>query len=117
VNSGTIRIIDLVVMRKDEDGTVVAHELDALSPEEAGQFEPLDVDVGGLLSEEDIAYAGAALAPNSSAAVFVWENLRATPLAEAVRAANGVITAYDRLPDAVINAAFQAVSSNEDPAP
>ena len=61
VESGTVRILDLVFIGKDADGSVVAFELDELDA--AAGFGQLDADVGGLISPEDIEYAAAALEP------------------------------------------------------
>src|SRR5271155_5042514 len=71
VDSGTIRILDLIFIGKDADGSVVTFEiaeLDALSG-----FSSLDTDVGGLSSPEDVAHAAVDLEPNSSAALLIWE--------------------------------------------
>ena len=72
VEAGTIRIIDLLVLHKDGDGTVAALELEGLEPDEAALFGDLDGDVLGLLNESDIAFTGDTLTPGSSAAVLVW---------------------------------------------
>ena len=64
IENGTVRIIDLVFISKDQDGEVLAIEFDQL--EELAPFAALQGEAGGLVSDEDIAYAGAALEPNSS---------------------------------------------------
>ena len=62
VDSGTIQIIDLVVLHKNSDGIVTALELDGLEPDEAASFADLDGEVLGLLNQDDIAFDGKALA-------------------------------------------------------
>ena len=58
----------------------------------------MDGEVGGLISPEDIEYAAAALEPNSSAALLIWEDVWAAPFAEAVRNSNGVLLEGARIP-------------------
>ena len=79
VESGTVRILDLIFIGKDADGSVVAFEIDEL--DEVAGFHRLEGDVGGLISEADIEYAAAALEPNTSAAMLIWEDVwrRALP--------------------------------------
>ncbi len=98
VRSGLIRIIDLVFIHKDEDGSVTAVELEDADPEEAGQLSGLPCDIPGLLSDEDVDKVGEVLEPNSSAALLVWENVWAAPFAGAVRRAGGQLVASGRIP-------------------
>ena len=100
VEAGTVRILDLIFVGKDVDGSVVAFEIDELG--EAAGFGGLDGDVGGLISPEDIEYVAAALEPNSSAALLIWEDVWATPFAEAVRRSNGVLLEGARMPHELI---------------
>jgi hypothetical protein len=110
VDSGTIRIIDLVVLHKDNDGVVTAVELEGLDPDEAALFEDLDGDVLGLLNEDDIAFAGEALAPGNGAAILVWEDLWVSAFTRSVEDAGGRVVGHDKVPDEVAQAALQAAS-------
>jgi Family of unknown function (DUF6325) len=96
VESGTVRVLDLIFIGKDADGSVVFFEIDEL--ESLAGFEALDADVGGLISPEDIEHAASMLEPNSSAALLIWEDLWAEPFAEAVRRADGVLLEGARIP-------------------
>jgi Family of unknown function (DUF6325) len=109
VDSGTIRIIDLVFVKKDADGSVMSFEFDAL--EELAEYAGLDGEAGGLLNEEDIEIAADALEPNSSAALLVWEDAWAAPLATALREAGGVLLAGERIPYEIVEAAFEELSA------
>ena len=100
VESGTVRILDLIFIGKDADGSVVAFEIDELDA--VAGFDRLDGDVGGLISPADIEYAAAALEPNSSAALLIWEDVWATRFAEAVRSANGIVLEGARIPHELI---------------
>jgi hypothetical protein len=100
VESGTIRILDLIFIGKDADGSVVAFEIDEL--DEVAGFGALDGHVGGLISPEDIEYAAAALEPNFSAALLIWEDVWAARFAEAVRKSDGVLLEGARIPHEII---------------
>jgi Family of unknown function (DUF6325) len=72
VEEGTIRIIDIAFVGKDEDGSVAAFELSEIDPDVRAGLEKMGVEVSGLFNEEDLAAAGEELEPNSSAALLVW---------------------------------------------
>ena len=105
VESGTVRILDLIFVGKDADGSVVSFEIDELDA--LAGFGGLDADVGGLISPEDIEHAAELLEPNSSAALLIWEDLWAAPFAEAVRRADGVLIEGARIPYELINTALE----------
>jgi hypothetical protein len=108
VASGTIHIIDLLFVKKAADGSVLVVELDQMDADEAAPFDGLEGEYGGLLSQEDIELAAAELPPNSSAGLLVWENLWAARFAAAVRAADGVVIANERVPHDLVMAALGA---------
>jgi uncharacterized protein DUF6325 len=111
VNSGTIRILDLVFILKDADGSVAAFEFDQL--DELGAFADVDGEVGGLISKEDIEHAAALLEPNYSEALLVWEDVWATPFVDALRRADGVVLEGARIPRELIETAFSDLASAE----
>jgi hypothetical protein len=111
VDSGVVRILDLIFVKKDAAGNVESFELSALAPEESAAFADLDGEIDNLLSTEDILFAGQSLENNSSAGLLVWENVWAAKFADAVRAANGVVVANERIPHTIIEAAFAAAQS------
>jgi uncharacterized membrane protein len=114
VENGTIRIIDLVFILKDEEGNVAAVELADLDPEDeaTAMADISDVDAG-LLNEDDIALAAEELEPNSSAGLLVFENVWATRFAEAVRNADGRLLANERIPYDVVQAALAYAAAEE----
>jgi hypothetical protein len=107
IDSGLVRIIDLTFITKDADGQVDVVEYDAV--EELAAFAGVDAEVGGILTDEDIAYAATSLEPNTSAALLVWEDTWAAPFAAAVRNANGVILEGARIPREFIEQAISAL--------
>jgi hypothetical protein len=108
IDSGLIRIIDLTFISKDAAGGVTVVEYDAV--EELAAFAGLDAEVGGILTDEDIAYAAQSLEPNSSAAMLIWEDTWAGPFAAAVRNADGVILEGARIPREIIEQAMGALA-------
>jgi hypothetical protein len=109
VDRGLINVIDLTFVGKDDDGNVVSFEFDAL--EELAEFAGIDGEVGGLISDEDIAYAAAALEPGSSAAILVWENAWAAAFADALRDADGVVLEGGRIPHDLVEAALAELAA------
>jgi hypothetical protein len=111
VDRGVIRILDLVFVRKDADGSVrglAIADLDGDGTLDLALFEGAS---SGLLGEDDVAEAGSALEPNSSAAVLVYENRWAAPLAMALRRGGAQMVASGRIPIQAILAAVDATES------
>lgn len=107
VDRGLIRIIDIAIMVKDEEGHVAALDLAALE----GEFSEFEGASTGLLDQEDLDEAAAALEPGTSAAVLVWENRWVAPVAVAVRKSGGQLVASGRIPVQAILAALDAAES------
>jgi Family of unknown function (DUF6325) len=108
VDSNTIRVLDLVMIAKGEDGSVDAAELRDADDSEVGELRALERDLAILLAEEDIEEIGASLEPGSAAAVLVWENSWAAPFGSAVRRSGGELLANGRIPTQALIAAVEA---------
>ncbi len=106
VDAGTIRVIDILILTKDQDGSVVASELSDIG--ELGELQTLEAELAELLAEEDVAYLAAAMDPGSTAGVLIWENLWAAPFASAARRSGGQLIANGRIPIQAIIASIQA---------
>jgi uncharacterized membrane protein len=107
VESKTIRIIDLAFVLKDSDGEVAGVELEDAGSDVFRAFETLTHSRDGLISDDDMKEIGAALDPNSSALVMVWEDLWATKFSDAVRNAGGVVVDLQRVPRDLVEAAIE----------
>jgi len=108
VERGIIRILDLAVFTKGEDGSLDAIELEDLG----GAGEQLKVFHGvssGLIHEDDLGTAAEALEPGTSAALLVYENTWAGPFAAAVRRSGGQLVAGGRIPVEDVVAALDAL--------
>jgi hypothetical protein len=104
--SGTVRVLDLLILRKDADGAVEALEIDDL--EEVDELRALETDIAEILAEEDVVHLAAAMEPGSVAGVLVWENTWAAPFASAARRAGGQLIASGRIPIQAIAASMEA---------
>jgi hypothetical protein len=107
VESGTVRILDLIFIGKDADGSVLSFEIDEL--DEVAGFGDLDGEVGGLISPADVEFVASRLEPNSSAALLLWEDVWAAPFAQAVRDSGGVLVDGGRVPHEIIEPALAAL--------
>ena len=106
VDSGTIRLIDVLILTKNEDGTVDAMELSDI--DELGELQALEAQLAELLAEEDVEHLAAAMDPGSTAGVLIWENLWAAPFAAAARRSGGQLIANGRIPIQAIIASIEA---------
>ena len=98
VNRDIVRILDLLIMKKDDDGTLEAFEISDLDSDELGSLRSYETALAMLLSADDVEAVAAAVEPGSTAAVLVWENLWAAPFGSAVRRAGGQLIASGRIP-------------------
>jgi hypothetical protein len=107
IESGLVRILDLVVISKNELGEVAWFEFDQL--DELAPFADIEGDVGGILGQEDVDYVSASLAPGSTVGLLLWEDIWAAPFAEAVRDSGGVLLEGGRIPHELAQEAFARI--------
>ena len=108
VDRGIIRILDVAFMVKRDDGTVDAIEAGELESGGFGEFEGAS---SGLIGQDDLEEAATALDPGTSAAVLIWENRWAAPVAVALRRSGGQLVATGRIPIQSIVASLEAVEA------
>ena len=110
VEQGVIRLFDLLIVAKNENGEVEVLELtDPGGPAEA--FSYFDGAHSGLLGEAEIAEAADAILPGSLAALIVYENIWAAPFVAAVRDSGGELVASTRIPAPDVMAALEALDA------
>lgn len=107
VDRGVIRILDLLFVKKEDDGSVVGLEIADLTGDGALDLAVFEGASSGLLGEDDIAEAGQALEPGNSAGILVYENLWAAPFATALRRGGAQMVASGRIPVPAILAALE----------
>ena len=108
IDGNTIRVLDLVMIMKAEDGSVEATELRDADDSEVGELRALERDLAILLAEQDIEEIGDSLEPGSAAALLVWENTWAAPFGSAIRRSGGELLATGRIPTQALIAAVEA---------
>jgi hypothetical protein len=111
VDSGTIRVIDILILTKNEDGSVDATELSEI--DELGPLQVVEAQLAELLAEDDVEHLAAAMEPGSTAGVLIWENLWAAPFASAARRSGGQLIANGRIPIQAIIASIEADEAPE----
>src|SRR3954447_24479519 len=106
IDAGTIRLIDVLILQKNEDGSVDASELSDI--EELGDLQVVEAQLAELLAADDVVHLAAAMDPGSVAGVLIWENLWAAPFASAARRSGGQLIANGRIPIQAIIASIEA---------
>jgi uncharacterized protein DUF6325 len=106
VEAGTIRVIDVLILTKNDDGSVDAMELSEI--EELGALEAVEAELAELLAAEDVEHLAAAMEPGTTAGVLIWENLWAAPFGAAARRSGGQLIASGRIPIQAIIASIEA---------
>jgi len=105
-DAGTIRILDLLVIVKDDDGSIDAMEIDDI--EGLDEIRQLESSIAEILAADDVDMLAAAMEPGTIAGVLVWENSWAAPFASAARRAGGQLVASGRIPLQAIAASMEA---------
>jgi uncharacterized membrane protein len=111
---GLIRILDLLFVKKDDDGGFEVFEASDLEESEIGELRGLETELAMVLSEQDITDLAETIQPGSSAALLVWENLWAAPFGAAARRAGGELVASGRIPIQAVLAAIETDAQTEE---
>jgi hypothetical protein len=113
IESKTIRVIDLVIIQKDQDGKHEVVELQELDSETLAVYDPLQAEVTGLIQVEDIDAIAEKMDNDTTAAAFLFENLWAIKFKEAVLRADGKLLEQVRLHHEDVEEALEKISSAE----
>jgi len=97
VERGIIRVLDVLFVMQNEDGTVSGFEATDLDGDSIGDLKVFEGASSGLLGEDDVAAVGETLEPGTAAVMIVYENRWAAPFAAAVRRNGGVLVANHRI--------------------
>ncbi len=111
VNKGQIRIIDLVLVRKDQDGKVTSFELNEVDKNTAKVFAPIIKEVHNMLTRDDIERVAEAMDNNSSAGLLLFEHTWTTQFIQAVKNAQGKLVIDYRIPQEVVEKVLQPVGA------
>ena len=110
-DAGTVRIMDLVIIVKDADGSFEAEEISNVA--DLGELERLEEELVETLAADDVVTLAELMAPGSVAGILVYENLWAAPFASSIRRAGGQLIADGRIPIQAIIAAVEADAAAE----
>ena len=113
ITNQTIRVIDLVIVMKDEKGLVEIAELKQLSPEIIAVFDPLAWEANEMIKESDAQMVGRDMENNSTAAVMLFEHLWAVKFKDAVLGADGRLLMQERIPHEVVEEALEDLALPE----
>jgi hypothetical protein len=108
VKRGVIRVLDVLILKKDLDGSVEGFESHDFGDSDLAELLELETELAMLLAADDVEAIGAALEPGSVAAVLIWENVWAAPFGAAARRSGGQLVASGRIPIQAIAAAVEA---------
>ena len=104
--AGVIRILDLVVIAKDDEGNIEGFEIDDF--DELDDLRALESEIAEILAADDLEHLAEAMEPGTTAGVLVWENTWAAPFGAAARRAGGQLVASGRIPIQAIAASIEA---------
>jgi hypothetical protein len=113
VEKKIIRVVDAIIVQKYQDGSIQSLEINQLSPEMLGIFDPLDVEVSGLIQMEDIEGLGEQMEKGTTVAALLFENMWAVKFKEAVLRANGRVVEHVRVPPELVEEALEMIASAE----
>jgi hypothetical protein len=113
VQKKIVRVIDLVIILKDQDGHYKVLEIEELAPDVLAVFDPLEVEISGIIQVEDIEVIAAEMEDNTTAALLLFENLWAIKFGEAVARSSGRMVMYDRIPYEVVNETMEIFAQTE----
>ena len=113
VKNKVVRVIDLVIIQKYEDGHHEAMEMQQLAPDLLALFDPLEAEISGIIQVEDIASVAEEMENGTNAAILLFENLWAVKFKEAVLRANGRLLAQERIPHEVVEEAMEIFAKAE----
>jgi uncharacterized membrane protein len=110
VDKGIIRIVDLVIIIKDQEGQVVVRELRELDPAHIEMLSPLKAEVSHMITRGDVDALAEALDNNSTAGLMLIENLWAKKTQEAMIDAKGKLVMFERIPHEVVESALAEIA-------
>jgi hypothetical protein len=113
VQNKIVRVIDFVVILKDPDGKHQALELEQLDAEVVRIFDPLELEISGIIQVEDIENIAAGMENNTTTAILLFENLWSIKFGEAAARANGRMLVFDRIPFEVVNETLETFAQAE----
>jgi hypothetical protein len=113
VQNKIVRVVDLVIIQKDQDGHHEALEMEQMAPDLVAIFDPLEVEISGIVQVADIEMIAAEMEDSTTAAVLLIENLWAIKFGEAVVRADGRLVMHEWIPFEVVNETMEIFAQAE----
>jgi len=113
VQKQIVRVVDLVIILKDQAGDYQVLEIEELAPDILAIFDPLEMEVSGIIQVEDIEIIAEQMEANTTAALLLIENLWAIKFGEAVVRSSGRMVMFDRIPFEVVNETLEIFAQAE----
>jgi hypothetical protein len=111
VDKQIVRVIDMVIILKDNDGQVNIREVNELGPDELRVVDPMKVQVNSMITRADLDMIAEGLSNNSTAAALLFENLWAVQVKQAILDANGKLLMQERIPHQVVEEAREDLAA------
>lgn len=111
IDAGTVRLLDMLILTKNDDGSVDAYELDDF--EQLDELRQAESEVAEILAADDVAKLASSMEPGTTAGAIVWENRWAAPFAAAARHSGGQLIASGRIPIQAIVASIEAEETHQ----
>ena len=99
---GIVRYVDIIFIRKDADGSTRTIELNELDPELYQYYVPIGKQIQSLYTEDDVTWAANQLPKNSSAALFLWENIWMGKIRDAMMNTGAILAERGQIPDELV---------------
>jgi hypothetical protein len=112
VDRGVIRVLDVLMVQKDDDGVVAGLEIADLEGDGYAELRVFEGARSGMLGDEDASTAADALEPGEAAVLICYENAWAAPFVTAVRRNGGRVLAFERVPAQDILDAAEALDAD-----
>jgi Family of unknown function (DUF6325) len=111
VERGIVRVLDVMFVIKEQDGTYSGFDATNLGDKDVGDFVAFEGASSGLLGDDDVATAADGIEPGTAAVVIVYENRWAGPFAAAVRRNGGRLVDFQRIPTQELIASLEAAEA------
>ncbi len=111
IDAGTVRLLDLLILTKNADGSVDAYEIDDFDA--LDELRIAETQIAEILAADDVVQLAEAMEPGTTAGAIVWENKWAAPFASAARHSGGQLIATGRIPIQAIVASIEAEEAEQ----
>ena len=113
IDKGIIRVLDVMFVTKETDGTFAGFNATDLTSESVGDLTVFEGASSGLIHDDDLDKAADVIEPGTSAVLIIYENRWSVPFATAVRRNGGELVAHARIPHEDLVAALDTAEADD----